>query len=321
LPDYKPKKKMKTQRFYAALPALVLAAGLVSCSKDDDPVKIHDMTTAEKVTVDRFSAAAGHLQVRTATNGLPAANAPVNFDQGPFITKGKGPNGQNVEYYNFDIQPSMPAPIYVLFREGESMPVDGQPNIINVLPGETGYNDFWQINRVTVPKGYKANQVASYDEIVAAGYPVQATTDLVNCPVVPEGSTATKRLTNESNGLTTGWYKGKLVRYFNFGEKALTASGGNVPVATIFVAFNVNVDSGNPNSGPASGFVVESQASQQTHNVVSALPSDAGYSPLWVVDAYNNSSFSTVMNLQTAIAAPAAGTGLGLVNCPIVTIQ
>jgi hypothetical protein len=190
-----------------------------------------------------------------------------------------------------------------------------------VLPGETGYNDFWQINRVTVPKGYKANQVASYDEIMAAGYPIQATTDLVNCPVVPEGSTASKRLTNESNGLTTGWYKGKIVKYFNFGEKALTASGGNVPVATIFVAFNVNVDSNNPNSGPASGFVVESTASQQTHNVVSALPSDAGYSPLWVVDAYNNSSFSTVMNLQTATAAPAAGTGLGLVNCPIVSIQ
>ena len=54
-------------------------------------------------------------------NGLPAANAAVNFDQAPFITKGKGPTGQNVEYYNFDVQPVNPAPIYVLFKEGSTL--------------------------------------------------------------------------------------------------------------------------------------------------------------------------------------------------------
>ena len=111
---------------------------LISCSKDD-AVKIHDIGSAQKVSVDRFSSTAGHLQVRTATNGLPAANAPVNFDQGPFITKGLGTQGQHVEYYNFDLQPTTPAPIYVLFKEGESSPVSGQLNIIDVLPGEMGY--------------------------------------------------------------------------------------------------------------------------------------------------------------------------------------
>ncbi len=29
-------------------------------------------------------------------------------------------------YYNFDVQSTVPAPIYVLFRDGESMPVQGQ---------------------------------------------------------------------------------------------------------------------------------------------------------------------------------------------------
>ena len=38
---------------------------------------------------------------------LPAANAPVNFDQGPFITKGFTPTGQSVEYYNFDVDMDM----------------------------------------------------------------------------------------------------------------------------------------------------------------------------------------------------------------------
>src|SRR6478609_1497684 len=129
------------KRYYLSL-TIVSMIALISCSKDD-AVKIHDITTAQKVSVDRFSATAGHLQVRTATNGLPGPNAPVNFDQGPFITKGLGTQGQHVEYYNFDLQPTMPAPIYVLFREGESTSVSGQLNIIDVLPGEMGYNDFW----------------------------------------------------------------------------------------------------------------------------------------------------------------------------------
>src|SRR5258705_2543042 len=136
---------------------------LFSCQKKGDPVKIFNPDTVERASVDRFSSSAGTLQVRTSANGLPAANAPVNFDQGVFITEGLGPQGQHVKYYNFDIQSTSPAPIWVLYREGESSPVSGQLNIINVLPGEAGYNDFWQVVKVTVPANYQANEVASYD--------------------------------------------------------------------------------------------------------------------------------------------------------------
>jgi hypothetical protein len=69
----------------------------------------------------------------------------------PFITKGFTPSGQTVEYYNFDVQPTAPAPIWVLFKQGESNPVSGQLNIINVIPGDAGYNDFWQVYKVIVP--------------------------------------------------------------------------------------------------------------------------------------------------------------------------
>ena len=55
--------------------AIIVIAGLESCDDDDDAVRIHDINTAEKVSVDRFSATAGHLMVRDANNGLPAANA------------------------------------------------------------------------------------------------------------------------------------------------------------------------------------------------------------------------------------------------------
>ncbi len=308
---------MKKLKFHLSLVALVVF--LISCSKSNVTVIIHDPNTAQKVSVDRFSATAGHLQVRTSTNGLPAANASVNFDSGPFITKGLGPNGERVEYYNFDLQPVTPAPIYVLFRDGETSPVSGQMNIIDVLPGDAGYNDFWQVIKVTVPKNYQANQVASYDEIVAAKYPLEPTTSLVNCPVVPEGSTATKRLINETNALIKGWYDDKVVFYFSFDEKNISVSSGKVPLSPIYVAFNINPSS-DPNSGPTSGFEVE-PGTDQTHNVLATLPSDPNYSPLWTVDAYNNSYFSNVNGLTSAQMATSAGSGLGNVNCPLVKVN
>ena len=297
--------------------AIAAITGLESCSNNDDVVKIHDVNAAEKVSVDRFSATAGHLMVRDDMNGLPVANAAVNFDLAPFITLGKGPAGQVVEYYNFDVQPVNPAPIYVLFKDGSTSPVPNQLNIIDVLPGEGGYSDFWLVNKVTVPSNYQANEVASIAEIQSRGYAVEATTTIVNCPVVPEGSTATKRIGGGSTGLNMGWYKEKIVSYFTFDEKAIVASGGNVPTSLIYVCFNINpAETG---GGPPSGFKTET-GTAQTHNVVVTVPSTADYSPLWVVNAFDNAEFEDVSDLTTAQGASSAGIGLATVNCPVVTI-
>ena len=48
----------------------------VGCNKDDNKPSssAKDPNTAEPAFIDRFSSTAGHLQVRTATNNLPAAN-------------------------------------------------------------------------------------------------------------------------------------------------------------------------------------------------------------------------------------------------------
>ena len=75
--------------------------------------------------------------------------------------------------------------------------MSGQLNVIDVLPGDQGYNDFWQVMKVTVPAGYVANTVTSVAEIGAQGFPVEATDMLVNCPVVPKGSSAALRLKDE----------------------------------------------------------------------------------------------------------------------------
>lgn len=298
------------------------AALLTSCSKDDNMATANpkDPNTAEVISVDRFSAAAGHLQVRTSSNGLPGPNEPVNFDKGPFITHGLTPDGHMVDYYNFDVQPTAPAPIWVLFKK-DGNAVAGQMNIIDVLPGDAGYNDFWQVVKVTVPDNYVANTITSYSDLAKQGYPMERTNTIVNCPVVPKGSTATKRYTNEDPGLTRGWYRDKVVYYFNFSEKALTAtSAGTVPLAPIYVTFNINPN--DPNGGPASGFKSEPSTNPaQTHNVVAVVPANIGYSPLWSVIVYDNNSFASVNNLTTAMSAPVLVPSAGNVNCPIVHIQ
>lgn len=285
---------------------------------------VHDPATADKVEVDRFSESAGTLFVRTAENGLPGPNAPIDMDQEPFITRGLGPGGELIRYYNLDVQPLKPAPIYALFREGEDAPVAGQLNIVAVIPGGPGYSDFWNVVKVTVPADYVANSVASLAELQAADYPMEPTSTIVNCPIVPEGSTATLRGGNEGVGLHQGWYEGQIVHYFTFEEAPIEVnSAGEVPIAPIYVTFNKNPDDADATSGPPSGFVTE-DGTDQTHNVASVLPDDIDYSPLWSVDVYDNQGFDVVNGLDTVqddTQVTILATGVAAVNCPIVEVQ
>jgi len=293
----------------------------IQCSEDDSSIEPKDPNSAEIVSVDRFSDEAAVLMKRSDNSELPGANDPINFDVGDFITQGLGPNGEIVKYYNFDVQPLTPAPIYVLFKEGESDPVQGQLNIINVIPGDLGYNDFWIIYKVIVPDDYVPNTVTSLSDIVSKGYSIEYTNTLVNCPVVPQGSTASLRLGTESNQIDRGWYKGEIVYYFTFMEKELEAtSGGTNPISPIYVTFNINPDDMNPESGPASGSVTE-PGSVQTHSVLATLPDDVDYSPLWSVYVYDNADFDNVSDLQTAEAANILAQGVMYVNCPVVYIE
>ena len=304
------------------LPIFLLAL-FAACEKDEESMPTPlDPDTAGDVSVDRFSSTAAHLFVRTAENGFPEANQPVDFDAIPaFITKGLGPNGEMTQYYNFDVMSTTPAPIFALFREGEDMPVDGQLNIVDVIPGDATYNDFWLVNKVTVPADYVANTITSVSEIQQKGYTITSTTKIVNCPIVPKGSMARKRfLSSESSDLTRGWYRNKVVYYFNFLEKELTADNGMVPTSDIYVSFNINPDQSG--GGPASGFKTEDgTATGQTHNVPETVPADAAYSPLWDVQIYDNSEFDMVSDLNSAEMSTIMATDAAIVNCPIVSVQ
>ncbi len=280
-----------------------------------------DPSSATEVVIDRFSEEAGTLMVRNQENGLPEPGEPIDFDQGPFITQGFGPKGQTVKYYNFDVQPTETAPIYALFRKGEDSPVEGQLNIVGVVPGDDGYSDFWQVQKVTVPEDYEANSVTSVEELFSLGYAIESTDRIVNCPVVPYGSTAELRFDDADSDLVQGWYEDQLVYYFHFAEKALKSSQAGeserVPSSPIFVSFNVNPDDSDPMSGPPSGFVTE-EDSPQTHNVVATVPEDDAYSPLWLVSVYDNTDFEAVKDLSTVQEANLLASGVAAVNCPVV---
>jgi len=275
-----------------------------------------DPDTAMKASIDRFSMNAGHLFVRDSSNGLPGPNEPINFDMEPFISMGLGPAGEFISYYNFDVQPTTPAPIFVLFRDGEMTPVDGQLNIVDDIPGDSDYNDFWRVNKVTVPQNYVANTITKYSEIIGGSYPITETDIIVNCPIVPDSSTATLRYNNNPDtGLTRGWYNTQVVYYFNFAEKALMVDGsGMVPLSPIYVSFNINP--GDPGGGPPSGFMVDSTG--RTHNVTASLPEDSYYSPLWFVNIYDNADFGMVHDLASAQMANILAMGAATVNCPVV---
>jgi hypothetical protein len=307
------------------IPIFLLVTGVLlfgSCEKDDNIESTpKDPDKASIISVDRFSNESATLMKRSENPSLPDANAAINFDEGVFISQGFGPNGEVVKYYNFDVQPLTPAPLYMIYREGESTSVAEQLNIINVIPGDIGYSDFWIIYKVTVPNDYVANTVTSYDDIVKKGYAITKTSEVFNCPVVPFGSTSSLRYGTESNELHRGWYKDKVVYYFTYMEQELTANqAGLMPISPIYVTFNINPNDMNPNSGSASGDVLES-GSLQTHNVVATIPTDSDYSPLWSVYVYDNADFENVTNLETALNSTILAEGVMYVNCPVVYIE
>jgi len=306
------------------LSSLISVFLFIQCDKEDPMPEVHNPDEAQKASVDRFSESFGNLFVRTSENDFPGPNEPIDFDQVPFITQGIGPNGEIVKYYNFDVLPIKSAPIYALFKEGEDTPVQGQLNIIDVIPGDEGYNDFWHVHKVTVPDDYVANTIAGADDLMAKNYPMERTNLIVNCPVVPEGSTADLRFkAGESKGLVSGWYKNQVVFYFSFEEKQLTvdipAEGHpNVPLSDILVTFNINPDQ--EGGGPPSGFVTE-PGSEQAHNVPETLPTDDDYSPFWSVNVYDNADFDNVSDWESTQNAAILGQGVALVNCPIVDVE
>ncbi|MEW6750598.1 MAG: hypothetical protein AB1505_06430, partial [Candidatus Latescibacterota bacterium] len=140
------------------------------------------------VQVDRFGDEAARFFARSNDATLPEAGEPVDFDQWPFQVRGLGPNGEGITFYNFDVRPTQPAPVYVAV-DRRGAPVPGQLPIFDLLPGDPGHSDLWQIHHVhVVERTYAPNSLTSLAQIQERELEVVATGSVMNCVMVPDGS-------------------------------------------------------------------------------------------------------------------------------------
>ena len=214
---------------------------------------------------------------------------------------------QPVRYYDFGMNSATnggavaTAPIYVFVHgmdaEGNPRFVEGQHNIVDVRPGDTGYSDLWQVMLVTVPEDYTPDSITSVGQLMGMGYEITPTDMLVNCPIVEDGTTL-----EGGEALVQGWYRGEEVYYPDFGLNPAAA----IPIW----AFITGMD-----SEGAPQFVEGQQ------NVIDAVPTDAGYSAFWrvnlvvVPEGYVPNSVRSRADLD-AMGYEVVQTGM-VVNCPV----
>ncbi len=273
------------------------------------PVHIDSETGIEFIAIDRFSDEAGTMMRRSDNPELPAPNEPVDYDT-DFLTHALGPSGEDVGYYAFDVSSLRSAPVYsVVYESDTSQRVKGQGSIFDVIPGDEGYNDFWQVVEVLVPDDYTPDTLRSLDDIERSGFDLKWTGTIVNCPIVPYGSSA--KLAKRS---VFGWYEGYRVQYFSFeAQQASVANPGtlDVPYAIIRVIFEKN--------DPAKGMKID-PVTGKTHNVFDTIPGDRLYRALWRHDFVDEAAFESIHDWESSKAADKVDVGMDniLVNCPVV---
>lgn len=260
----------------------IIAAYFVGCSDDDETEPAASTTAA---TTKPTTAAATELK----------------------LVKGWYKDTE-VEYYDFGANTRLAsgsavatAPIYVFITgmdaDGKPIFVDGQHNVIDVLPAEPGYSDLWQVMMVTVGTEYEADSITSKDDVDASGFVVTTTEMFVNCPVVAAGTTL-----EGGEKLVQGWSKGKAVFYPDF--------GANPDVALPIWVMITGVDAqGDPE------FV------QDQMNIIDSVPSDDGYSALWRVNMVTVPAEYEANSVKSAADLISAGYEIKetdmLVNCPV----
>lgn len=215
---------------------------------------------------------------------------------------------QEVEYYDFGTNTKLAsgsavatAPIYVFITgmdaDGKPVFVEGQHNVIDALPGDSGYSDLWQVMMVTVDADYEADSITSKDDIDASGFQVTTTQMFVNCPVVAEGTTL-----EGGEKLVQGWNKGEQSLYPDF--------GANPPVALPIWVMITGVDAGGKPK------FVEGQM-----NIIDSVPSDDGYSAFWRVNMVTVPAGYEANSMKSAADVTASGYVITetdmLVNCPV----
>ena len=218
---------------------------------------------------------------------------------------------RQVEYYDFGTNtplgasntvPTQPIWVFIHGMNPDGTPdfVEGQHNIVDVKPGDPAYSDLWQVQLVTVPDDYVPDSIRSAEEVLDSGYDIAPTDMLVNCPIVPEGTTL-----EGGEPLVQGWYKGEEVFYPDFGANPAT-----VEPIWVFI-HGMNAD-GTPD-------LVEGQ-----NNIIDTVPGEADYTAFWRVNMVTVPEGYEPNSIRSAADVIAAGFEITqtdmVVNCPVVEV-
>ncbi|MBM3278995.1 MAG: hypothetical protein FJY95_13065 [Candidatus Handelsmanbacteria bacterium] len=251
-----------------------------------------------RVAIDRFSDEAAVIYRRSNRPQLPGPGAAINFDGPLFLHRGYGPNGEVAWFYNLDVRTTQPAPVYVLVdRIGQ--PLAGQLPIFDLLPGQAGYSDLWQIHQVRIlDRDYPLNSLSSLEALSAAGYEITPGEEIMHCALVPPGSTASLRFDPATPAAAQqGWYRDQIVDYLLFEHPNSVAQvdfgAGRINAPEMFAFFENDVDI-------SDGFALDPLGAG-THNVATRLPGQEGYAPLWVLTVFRVAVFDQVQSVASAL--------------------
>ena len=274
------------------------------------------------VPIDRFSDAAGTFFKRSERPQLPAADDPIDFDEG-FLMRSLGPNGEVIEHYHLDARPSAPTLVFVPV-DFRGDPIPGQLPVFDDVPGDEAYSDLRRVVEVEVERDYRPNAATSWPAMLDAQYDTTMTDRVIHCVMVPDGSVARKRFVDDiPTALQDGWYRDQIVKYLLFEnpESSLTIdlSGDNLSTPIMYAFLQNDAD-------VRDGFAVD--AVGNTHNVVTLLPNQLGYSPLWALTLFILDAFDRVADVPSAQAQAGnpenrlelADGEVILVNAPIVAV-
>lgn len=234
---------------------------------------------APLLEVDRFSDKAATLLRRSADPSLPGPNQPIDLDRAPFLASLVGPEGQRVPCYDLDLRPARPARYYVFYDRMGNYQL-GQFPVVDVAPGDPGYNDLWDIWKVFVPDGFRADNwlrdAATLERLLAdpsSGYRAESTGVLLNGPIVPEGSTASRKGENRGGSAVVmyAWYRGKRAPYLYLEGSLRTWDAEQVALMPVELRDGAGL--------PKSRAEILSLLSKPEVRL-RTLPGRAGYSPL-----------------------------------------
>lgn len=216
--------------------------------------------------------------------------------------------GRTVNYYNLGantpLDPTDPTRVQIanawVFATGVN--ADGSPNklagqgtLFDTAPGDALYSDLWQIYFVTPSADYAPGSITSHEALPNSGLPIEKKPMLVNCPIVPAGST----LADGALELQDSHVKDAAFAYFDFGPTS--------PVPGKLYAFVTGFDDqGQPVLVPGQHFVFDNARGQ------------AGYSDFWMVHwvLVDNNYVADTIRAAADVPDTATSTANLVVNYP-----